>query len=179
MTLHFTAFVSAVVIKESIIKGTPLLPKDAAGPAWVAPELKDARIQLLKIAYDEVSWLPAPKDLSESYSMSNDDRMVSLRHDLHHLQELILAGKLKDAQDARAQIRSRVEYFRGKSWATSFGGFLTYVGVPVGVADMLVGSGYIGFGAAAIGTASQFISDAIDRSKAKSWLSIGLDPKRN
>ena len=64
--------------------------------------------------------------------------------------------------------------FRRKSWASRIAGLTAYTAIPTTFADMVLGHG-IGVGAALVGTAAQFISDAVERSRMKHWISLGTD----
>lgn len=164
---------AALAIDKSVRFGIPLMSKDAAGPAWLAPDINEVRLKILKIVFEEVSWLPQPKSFAEAASMMQDERIAGLQADIKRWLELLMAGKLEDVHELRGAVRKKMEAFRGRTWASRINGWIAYMAIPTTVADTILGNGLIGIGAAGIGTASQFISDRVEKRKEKGWLSIG------
>ncbi len=170
------ASISAVAaLERSVITSTPLMSVDTAGPSWLSSSHVDDHLAILKIVFEEVGWLPQPRNFKEAWNMFNDDRMVSLREYIKYLFEMLTIGDVSQMGQIRNNIKEAVDPFKTKSWASKISKIVTYMAVPVSVAEVLLGNIGVGLGAGFIGTTSQFISDAITRSKQKSWLSIGRD----
>jgi len=159
--------------------GVPLLSQTQFGPAWLSPDITATQLQILKLALDQISWLPRPLNFHEAISMANDEKIEALRADIRLWFDLLNAGKLQNLDDVGSSIRKRAETFRNKSWATRVTQVITYAAIPLTVADALIGSGYIGLSSALIGTAAQFVSDKLEKSRNHSWLSrVRHDPSR-
>ncbi len=162
-------------ISHSSQRGIPFVSQFSAGPEWLAPELQAEKCELTKVIIDEVEWIPWPKNMTEAMSMAEDERILSLRHEVDLFFSQIQSGVVSDLQDIRRKIRNQSRQFRCKSWARTTSGLVTYLALPIGIVDFLFGSGIIGVGATVVGVAANGIADMVEHSKKRSWLSIGND----
>ena len=162
--------------RRAINSGYPLVSRFGAAPAWLALESQETRFQIVKIVWDEMGWLTGPKTFAEAASMRDDDGMHALTDSVDVWLHRVSTGDLEDLSYVRNDIRQAVLAYKDKPWATKVGRMTTYVFVPVAVAEILLGgSGLVGGFTALLGATAQSISDLIDRSKKRSWLSIGSD----
>lgn len=163
------------MIERSISENLPLFCIDTAGPVWLSRSVVDHPIRILRIAWDEVPWLPMPTSFREAHSMIEDDRIAGLRSDIELWANKLAVGEFESLGEIRQHIKRRVDSFQGKPWAAKLGRWITYVAVPGWLADVLIGTPMIGLGITILGTSTQWIGDLMETKKKKSWLSLGRD----
>jgi hypothetical protein len=163
------------MFQRAILLGRPLLSKTAAGPAWIDKTEVKSKTKILKIVWEELGWLPRPSSFHEARSMLQDERIESLRSDISLWHHKFAVGDLTDEFELRHMIQDKASRFIRKSWASHVSHFVTYFAVPVAVAEIILGSIPIGLTLTGLGAASQFIDGQLERTKQKSWLSMGSD----
>jgi len=168
-------FALLAAIERSIELQSPFFSVDAAGPAWVSPWPSEPHIQVFRIIWEEVNWLPNPQSFVEALSMAEDDRIHGFRDDVDLWVHCLSVGALADLEDVRSSVLRRVAAFREKPWATRVGRLVTYAAAPVAATEVISGSYGLGLGVAAVGSALQWISDRMEATKKSSWLSLGRD----
>lgn len=157
---------------KSLACEVPLYSRELAGVHWVSISPKDSESAILECILDEASWLPDPKSFEEAHNMRQDERFQDLLSYIELWAHRIATGEVSDIVEIRTAIKTKVKRFHGKSWAAPVARITTYVALPVGIAEAIVGSVVGGLGIGSLGFAAQFIDDMLKRSKSKSWLSM-------
>jgi len=166
---------AVAALDRSVISSTPLLSVDSAGPAWLSSSNVKDKLSMFRVVFEEIDWLPKPSTFREAWDMYNDDRMVSLRNYIEVLFDKCASGELSQISDVRNDIKKTVSRYKNKTWAANTCRVVTYVTVPISVAEVLMGGAALGLGLGFAGATSQLISDLFDRNRKKHWLSIGND----
>ena len=174
-TVELSITATLAMLERAVDTDVALMSADCAAPAWRRTDSVEASARILKIVWDEVTWLPRPKTLREASLMRADDWVVGLRHAIDLWRHKIAVGDLSDWSHVRADIRRHVEHFTKKPWASQVVRLTTYVAVPVAVVETLLGNPGVGLTLGAVGCASQCIADLIERHKSRHWLSVGRD----
>jgi hypothetical protein len=163
------------MLDRAVHTDVPLLSADCVAPAWKTREPLDTSVEILRIVWEEVSWLPRPATFWEASMMREDDRLAGLREAIDLWRHKLAVGDLHDWPDIRADVRRSVEYFRKRPWASKVARLITYVAVPIGVAEALSGAVGVGLTVGAVGAASQCIADLVNRHRSHHWMSMGRD----
>ncbi len=163
-------------LARAIDLGVPLLSRTMAAPSWINSAFSNSQLQVCKVVFDQISWLPRPKTFREATAMGADEHLVQLRSLVGHLTEKLLLGDFQTAEELSGEIRKTVEAFRRKPWAARTGAFLTYVSLPLALGEALVGTPVVGISTATVGTALQAISDRVEASRRRHWLSMKGSP---
>jgi hypothetical protein len=162
-------------VQRSIEYQVPLLSVDAAGPAWISESVTVPRLKVLEVVWDEIEWLPRPKTLREALVVAQDARIQGLRKDIELWTNLLLVGKLEDLQDLRRTLRTKIRRFQNAPWASRVGRVVTYISLPIGIAETLTGRVGPGLGLSALGIASDRLASFTERHRRDSWLSLGRE----
>lgn len=162
-------------LERSLDYGVPFWSRDATAPCWIPKEIISNKVHILKAILDKVEWFPNPQTFSEAMKISDDDRMDDLRNALDLWIHKLCTGEYKDLSDVKKEIRNISKKFNNKPWASKVGRFVTYLAVPATAADALLTGGVIGASLSAVGVSAQCIGDRIEKSKQKSWVSLGND----
>ena len=168
-------FSTTSALERSIDHGVPYWSSDAIGPYWIPNELVSDRLKILKVIFEDVEWFPNPQTFSEAMEIADDPRMVDLRNNLDLWLHKLGTGEYHDISDIRKHIRDITTKFNNKPWATKVGRFVTYIAVPATVLDSLLTGGVIGTTLLVVGAGAQGLGDRIEKSKRKSWVSLGHD----
>jgi hypothetical protein len=162
-------------ISRSLANNLPFVSGDAAGPAWLSDGFAGEKMRTFHVVLDELRWLPRPSSFDEAISMTEDERIGNLRKNIGLLTDALMSGELIDHGDLRAQLREDAKRLEGRSWTGRAARVVTYVSVPLGIAETYAGNAGVGLGLTSLGAAAQALSDLDTRSRRGSWLSMGRD----
>jgi hypothetical protein len=168
-----TSTLGAIV--RSVESDIPLLSRDCVAPIWKAKSTTETAISILRVVWDEVSWLPRPKTFAEASEMRTDERLVHLQQAIDTWCHKLAVGDLSDWSDLRADIGQQVSRFKRKSWASRIAHITTYIALPTALVEILMSTSRAGITLTALGAASQCISDLIEKRRSSHWLSMGRD----
>lgn len=164
-------------ILDAVRSGLPFLAAHAAGPAWLDKGTTESQLRILELVIEEVPWLPRPKTFREAQMMLEDDRICGLRRDIDLWVHKLNVADLSGIDDVTADVRRRLQHFRGKPWASQAARLCTYIALPVSLAEALIchTAPAIGASIGVAGVGSQALADVMARLRKKSWLSLGKD----
>ena len=128
--------------------------------------VQDDTYQLTSIVMDDVLSYPQPSSLEEAVCLNANPAVRNLKDGLLSWSEEISNGDSNGEQKARKELRQITKAMHASKVSGKIGRFVTYVSIPVAIADMLISGGFIGLTATAVGASVQAISD-LNRKKIR------------
>ena len=105
---------------------------------------------------EDIGTLLPPKSLSSALRLGKSSEAEALREKSSEWIEKIEAGELGGIEPIRKEIKSAIRSLEKVGLAKSIGSMLTLTAVPIGVAEMMLGSpGVVGLGLGAVGTIAE------------------------
>ncbi len=113
-------------------------------------------LTLFRVVSEDIGTLLPPKSLSSALRLGRSSEAEALREKSSEWIEKIESGELGGIEPIRKEIKLAIRSLEKVGMAKSFGSMLTLAAVPVGVAEMMLGSpGVVGLGLGAIGTIAE------------------------
>lgn len=114
------------------------------------------RLTLFRVVSEEIGTLLPPKSLSSALHLGRSPEAEALREKSSEWIDKIEAGDLGGIEPIRKEIKSAIQSLEKVGLAKSIGSMLTLTAVPIGVAEMMLGSpGIFGLGLGAVGTIAE------------------------
>jgi hypothetical protein len=126
-------------------------------PSFAREESEESkRLTLFRVVSEDIGTLLPPKSLSSALRLGKSSEAEALREKSSEWIEKIEAGELGGIEPIRKEIKLAIRSLEKVGLAKSIGSMLTLTAVPIGVAEMMLGSpGVVGLGLGAVGTIAE------------------------
>ena len=159
-------------ITKSITSSAPFLSSDALGPAWISQGGDEPQYQLIKAIFDLPDGPRRPDTFQRIQELEGDRKLRSLREYVDFAMNRVLtadANAIAEVKrEAAAVVRSRRLSHRLETVAQA----VTYIAVPVGIAEAYADVVGPGIAISVLGALGQGMASTLNRRNTNHWTSI-------
>lgn len=159
-------------IDRSIETGCRFVSRDALAPAWVTRDATDQEFAVLRMVLESPVGPTAPTTMREVVALNHDIRVVQLREWVADATAKLVGGSARDIERIRRDLDSGTSAGRNIHRAKGTASVVTYIAVPVGIAEIVTGTIGPGLGLSALGAVSEGLAAMLRRRGVRHWTSM-------
>jgi hypothetical protein len=134
----------------------------------------DKKLILMRFVAQDIGTLLPPRSLAKTLRLSKSPEADALRHKTDEWVLKLKKGELSGLDSIQRELRRAIRSLEKTKQAKGIGAFVTLAAVPIGIAEMVLGSpGVAGLALGAIGTVAEVTVRATERRYR--WALLGRD----
>lgn len=159
-------------IQRSVDQGVPFLSRDALAPEWIQSDEESPQFEVIEAIFSVPDGPELPPSFGALRQLDQDPRVVHLREFVDWATNRILTAETTALHEVQKEVQRAARGARNRERGRRVSEAVTYLGVPVGVAETLAGTAGVGLSLASLGALGQGISSMIARSESRQWMSL-------
>ncbi len=160
------------VLRQSVESGLPLLSSSLAAPAWVQQRGTEPQYEVMKFIHSLPDGPALPPTFRSLQSLTNDGRLTGLREFVDFATNRILTAESDAISEVKKEMARVARTHRADRRSGQVAQAVTFISVPVGVAEALSGVVGPGLSLTLLGGLSQGLSLYMQRTRSRRWTSL-------
>jgi hypothetical protein len=159
-------------INQSVHHSIPLIDSDLLAPAWIRKDPSAPEFEVIKAVIEVPDGPQLPRTLSAVQTLEGDPRLIDLRNFVDFAVNRILTGESDALTEVKREVSRIHRLARRGERAGRVAQLTTYVALPVGVAEVVLGAIGPGLAIGSLGFLTQGLQNFVLRRKRSHWLTL-------